>query len=403
MTIRNWAGNVTFSTDVVHRPQTVEQLQELIAATPRIRALGTGHSFNRVADTTGALVNVAGLHGPIEFGDDTVSFPAAMRYGELTPVLDAHGRALHNLGSLPHISVAGACATGTHGSGVRNGNLATAVRAIEFVDGTGELVRLTTADESFHGAIIALGALGVVTRLTLATEPAYEVRQDVWLDLPFATLVERLDDVMAAGYSVSVFTSWQRTVDQVWVKSRGAAADLSDLGGRRASEPQHPIAGADTAATTQQFGVPGPWHERLPHFRLSFTPSFGEELQSEWFVAHEQARDAISAVQGIADQIAPALFISELRTVAADDLWLSPVRNRASLGVHFTWRPDPEPVRAAIRIVESALAPYDPRPHWGKLFERLPSPSGLPAFRELIDHHDPEHRFGNEYLERYVY
>jgi alditol oxidase len=408
MTIRNWAGNVTFSTDVLHRPATVEQLQELITRTPRIRAVGTGHSFNRVADTTGELVSVAELRGSIEFRDDTVSFPAAMRYGELNPVLDGHGKALHNLGSLPHISVAGACATGTHGSGVQNGNLATAVRAIEFVDGTGDLIRLTTADERFAGTVLALGALGVVTRLTLATEPTYQVRQDVWLDLPFDAYVQNLDDVMAGGHSVSAFTSWRRpdVIDQVWVKSRtdgGPPADLAPWGGRLAPEEQHPIPGEEPSATTQQQGVPGPWHERLPHFRMAFTPSHGDELQSEWFVAREQAAGAITAVRAVADRFADALFVSELRTIAADRLWLSPMRDQASVAVHFTWRPEPAAVRDAVRVVESALEPYDPRPHWGKLFERPPRPPGLPAFRELIARYDPEHRFGNDYLERYVY
>jgi xylitol oxidase len=408
MTLHNWAGNVAFSTNVLHRPTSVEQLQELLARMPRVRALGTGHSFNRIADTSGELVSVAALRAPIEVGDDTVSFPAGMRYGELTPVLERHGKALHNLGSLPHISVAGACATGTHGSGARNGNLATAVRAIEFVDGTGELIRLTTADEDFRGAVLALGALGVVTRLTLAVEPSYLVRQDVWLDLPFDAYVRNLDEIMAGGHSVSGFTSWRQPdlIDQVWVKSRtdGAApADLGRWGARRATEEQHPVPGQDATASTQQEGVPGPWHERLPHFRLAFTPSRGDELQSEWFVAREQAVEAITAVRAVADRFVDALFVSELRTVAADQLWLSPMRDRASFGLHFTWRPDPDAVRDAVRVVESALVPYDPRPHWGKVFERPPQPAGLPAFRELIARHDPEHRFGNEYLERYVY
>ena len=405
MTIRNWAGNVTFATDALHQPTTVEQLQEIVASTPRVRALGTAHSFNRVADTTGALVSVRELGGALEITDDTVSFPAGLRYGELGAVLESHGKALHNLGSLPHISVAGACATGTHGSGVGNGNLATAARAVEFVDGRGELVRLSAAEAEFPGAVLALGALGVVTRLTLAVEPTYQVRQDVWLDLPFDAYVEHLDDIMAAGHSVSAFTTWQRpdVVDQIWVKSRGENAQHIGWGAHAATTEQHPIPGEDASAATPQLGVPGAWHERLPHFRLAFTPSRGDELQSEWFVAREHAAEALGAVRAVAPRIAGTVFVSELRTIAADQLWLSPMRDRASFAVHFTWRPEPEAVRDAVRIVESVLEPYDPRPHWGKVFERAPQPAGLPAFRELLARHDPERRFGNDYLERYIY
>ena len=408
MTISNWAGNVTFSTDVLHRPTTVEQLQELVAATPRVRALGTGHSFNRIADTSGALVTVRDLGGWFEVDSDTVSFPAGMRYGELAAVLDGHGKALHNLGSLPHISVAGAVATGTHGSGDRNGSLSTAVRAVEFVDGRGDVVQLSSADESFGGAVLSLGALGIVTRLTLAIESSYEVRQDVWLELPLESYLRDLDEIMAAGHSVSVFTSWRHPdlLDQVWVKSRSsdvAAAQPTRWGARLATEEQHPILGEDASAATRQLGVPGPWHERLPHFRLAFTPSAGDELQSEWFVARTHAADAITAVRRIADRIAGAVLVCEWRTIAADSLWLSPMRERAALALHFTWRPAWEPVLDAIRVVEAALEPYAPRPHWGKIFERPPQSEGLPAFRELIARYDPDRRFGNDYLERYVY
>ena len=326
----------------------------------------------------------------------------------MAAALEKHGRALHNLGSLPHISVAGACATGTHGSGIGNGNLATAVRAIEFVAGDGKLIHLEPDDDDFAGAVIALGALGITTRLTLATEASYQVRQDVWLDLPFDTLLEHVDDVLGAGYSVSLFTNWRDRdrLERSLIKSRmdaGEPADLTALGAHPATEPHHPIVGEDVAAATEQLGRPGPWNERLPHFRLAFTPSVGDELQSEWFVDRANGAAALAAMREIAASFRDVLLVSEIRTIAADELWLSPAYRRDSMALHFTWQQRPEAVRAAVDEIERVLAPLEARPHWGKVFGARPDHPNLPRFRELVDRYDPQHRFGNAYLEQYVY
>lgn len=407
--VHNWAGNVTFSTDRVHRPRTIEQLQELVAAKPRVRALGTGHSFNRIADTAGELITVRDLDIPIVLDEQarTVEVGGGVRYGELSVELQKRGWALHNLGSLPHISVAGACATGTHGSGSRNGCLSSAVVAVEFVNAAGELVRVDRDDDSFPGAVLALGALGIVTKLTLRMQPSYELRQDVWLDLPLDAFLADVDTIMAAGYSVSAFARWQGSgvIDQLWVKSRTDApiADGRQWGARPADAAQHPIAGQDAATATEQLGVPGPWNERLPHFRLEFTPSNGEEQQSEFLVPRTHAKAAVAAVSELGfDDV---LQVCELRAIVADDLWLSPFFGRDSLGVHFTWADDDARVAEAVARVEAALAPFDARPHWGKVFQSDPRAHypQLPRFRELIDVHDPERKFGNAYLERFVY
>lgn len=407
--VHNWAGNVTFSTDRVHRPRTIEQLQELVAAKPRVRALGTGHSFNRIADTAGELITVRDLDIPIVLDEQarTVEVGGGVRYGELSVELQKRGWALHNLGSLPHISVAGACATGTHGSGSRNGCLSSAVVAVEFVNAAGELVRVDRDDDSFPGSVLALGALGIVTKLTLRMQPSYELRQDVWLDLPLDAFLADVDTIMAAGYSVSAFARWQGSgvIDQLWVKSRTDApiADGRQWGARPADAAQHPIAGQDAATATEQLGVPGPWNERLPHFRLEFTPSNGEEQQSEFLVPRTHAKAAVAAVSELGfDDV---LQVCELRAIVADDLWLSPFFGRDSLGVHFTWADDDARVAEAVGRVEAALAPFDARPHWGKVFQSDPRAHypQLPRFRELIDVHDPERKFGNAYLERFVY
>jgi xylitol oxidase len=409
VTLRNWAGNIVFSTERLHLPRTVDDLQQIVATVPYVRALGTRHSFNRIADTTGDLISLAELTTPIAIDETarTVVVGGGTRYGELGAELEAHGWALHNLGSLPHISVGGAAATGTHGSGNTNACLATAAVAIEFVAGTGELVRLDRSHASFPGAVLALGALGIVTQLILAIEPSYQVRQDVWLDAPSATVIDNIDAIMAAGYSVSLFTTWSRpeVIDQIWVKSRTDApiADGRAWGARPADVAQHPILGEDGATATQQFGVPGPWNARLPHFRLEFTPSNGDEQQSEYLLPREHAAAALATLRRL--DLGAALQVCEVRTVAADELWLSPCHGRDTVALHFTWWDDDALVQPVVAALEAALEQYDARPHWAKVFRANPARHypQLGAFRELLATYDPQRRFGNGFLESYIY
>ena len=380
----NWAGNVAYRAARHHSPASVDELQELLSVTRHVRPVGTGHSFNRLADTDGDQVSVAGLPHLLEVDPDErrVTIAAGMRYGEVAPPLHDRGWALANLGSLPHISVAGAVATGTHGSGERNGGLATAVRALQMVVPGGELVTLDRDrdGDTFDGAVVALGALGVVTRLTLDVVPTFDVRQHVYDDLPYDELIDGFDEVVSAAYSVSVFTDWQAPVRaQVWLKRRVDDPDQPAgeppqhwLGATLASGPRHPIARMSPVHCTPQLGEPGPWHERLPHFRLGFTPSGGEELQSEFLVGRSSAVEALRAVAALHAQVAPVLLISEIRTVAADDLWLSPAYHRDSVALHFTWIADEAAVAPVVAAVEQALAPFDARPHWGKVFSTPP-------------------------------
>jgi xylitol oxidase len=410
----NWAGNLTFHSDRVHRPGSLAELQEVVASSSRVRALGTGHSFSPVADTTGDHVSVAGLPARFEVGLDrsSVTVSAGLRYGEVAARLHAEGLGLANLGSLPHISVAGAVATGTHGSGEALGALATSVLGLELVTASGELLRLDRGDPRFPGAVVALGSLGVVAALTLATEPSYDVAQRVFDDLPAGRLDRDLDEVLAAGDSVSIFTTWRpEGADQVWVKRRTdrSRAALPDdwLGATAATAPRHPVVGQPADACTTQLSEPGPWHERLPHFRLDHTPSHGDELQSEYLVAREHAGPVLAAVGALRDLVRPVLFVSELRTVAADDLWLSPAYRRDSLAVHFTWHPDADAVRPVVGAVEDALAPFGARPHWGKVFTTRPDVVAgcYPQFadaRALRDALDPDDVFGNAFLDTYL-
>lgn len=410
--VRNWAGNVTFS-GPVHRPGSLDELCELVAGAPRLRVLGTGHSFNRIADGE-QLVSVADLVEPPRLDEATgaVTLSAGMRYGELAPWLHARGRALGNLGSLPHISVAGACATGTHGSGVGNRCLAAAASAVRLVLADGSQLVLDRADPRFPGAVLSLGALGVVTELTLDTVPAFDVSQTVYDDLPWAA-VDDLGDVLAGGYSVSVFTRWRSRdlFDMVWVKRR-ADADAADVpatyfGAHAADGPRHPIPGVDPVHCTAQLAAVGAWFERLPHFRLDFTPSSGDELQSEYLLDAAVAGPALSAVRELADVLAPVLLISEIRAIAADELWLSPASGRASVALHFTWTDDAAAVAPVVAALERSLAPFEPRPHWGKVFSIGPDVvrSRYPRFADfarLAGELDPGRTFRNEYLEPYL-
>lgn len=408
--VTNWAGNVSFGAARFHQPDSVAELRRIVALSSRVRALGTGHSFNLIADTTGGLVSLARLPTVIAVDAERmrVTVSADVTYGELASRLHGAGYALANLASLPHISVAGACATGTHGSGDSVGNLATAVSAIEMVTADGELVTIERGADDFAGAVVALGALGIVTSLSLDIEPTYYVSQHVYDDMRLDQLDEHFDDIFASGYSVSLFTTWPSAADdrplisQTWVKQRvtepGEPAPAL-FGAGLAGGPRHPVPGHSPVHCTQQLGAPGPWHQRLPHFRPDYTPSAGRELQSEFLLPRSAARPAIHAIGQISDAVAAVLQISEIRTIAADDLWLSPSYQRDSVGLHFTWIDDTRAVAPVIARVEEQLAPFDPRPHWGKLFSTPGRYDRLPDFLRLTERYDPAGKFRNAFLD----
>lgn len=414
MTERNWAGNLTFAAARLAAPTSAAELQELVAAAApgTLRPLGTRHSFSSIADTTGTLVSSSGMASlaDIAVASDrgSVRVPAGIRYGDLARVLERDGLALANLASLPHITVAGAVATGTHGSGVRNGSLAAAVRAIEFVDGRSERVELRRGDAAFAGAVVSLGALGMVTALELDVEPSFEVDQTVYRDLPLDAVLERFDEVTALGYSVSMFTTWADpdVVDQLWLKRRAdrdAPAPEAVLGALPSPVEMHPIAGVDPVHCTPQRGVPGPWLDRLPHFRLEFTPSNGEELQTEYLLPRATALEAVAALRALASDIRPLVQVTEIREIAADELWLSGAFGTDAVALHTTWVPDQRAVDALLPRLEERLLPLGARPHWGKRFhaqvtELEPLYPRLADFRALAYRHDPRGVFVNDFL-----
>ena len=416
--LTNWAGNHAYGAARLHEPESIEQLQDIVRNGGSLRVLGSRHSFNDIANTSGHLLTLSRM--PRVFDLDpvagTVRVDGGVRYGELCGPLDAAGFALNNLASLPHISVAGACATATHGSGDRIGNLATAVSALEIVTANGELLALSRDGDpdAFNGAVVSLGGLGVVTALTLDLQPTFQMRQDLYEGLPLAQAVDHFDEITSSADSVSLFTDWQGpVVDQVWLKRRVADDEAFEppaefFGATIATVPIHPIRRMPADACTEQLGVAGPWHERLPHFRMDHTPSSGNELQSEYLVPRENAVESLLAIDAVRDRFAPLLQISEVRTIAGDELWMSTASGRDSVALHFTWQPDWEAVRRALPTIEAAIAPFRPRPHWGKLFTMSPetvrsSYERLPQFTALLERHDPTGTFRNAFLSRNIF
>lgn len=452
MTLRNWSENVQFSAAKVHAPRTVEELQELVRASRKVSVLGSRHSFNDIAaidtqidsgrggeapaqDTpdpeTSAYISLERLELPVTFDSErnTVTCGANITYGELCQLLHAQGVALRNTASLPHISVGGACSTATHGSGDNNGNLASEVKEMELVAADGALRTLTpdSGGEDFHGGVVGLGGLGVVTSITLATVPAYAMEQTVYEELPVAELYDHFDGIMSGAYSVSLFTDWLGgTVNQVWLKRRlgpwaeweidassgngsnAAPAVNAFFGARPAPTHRHPVTRFDPDPCTPQMGVSGPWHERLPHFRVDSTPASGDELQTEYFVPREHAVPALQAMEELGDRFGSVLWISEVRSIAADRLWLSQSYETPAVALHFSWRKDWPAVRALLPVVEAALAPFQVRPHWGKLFSLEPTQlaatfNRMADFQELLRSWDPERKFRNGYIDRHIF
>jgi xylitol oxidase len=407
----NWAGTYTYRVEKLHRPRTIEQVQQIVARAASVHVLGSRHSFNDIADSL-ELISLEDLPADVVVDHEahTVSVSGRVTYGALARTLNDEGVALHNLASLPHITVAGAVATATHGSGVTCGNLATAVAGLEMVTSNGEIIKASRGEPDFDGLVVGLGALGAVMRITLDVQPAYEVKQRVFEGLSWKALYDHFDEITSCGYSVSIFTRWGQTNDQVWVKSRVDEPDRGEgdlFGAVAATIDRHPIIGLEPTPCTPQLGRPGLWSDRLPHFRMGYTPSNGEEIQSEYFVPRRHALQAIEALRALADRIRPLLLVSEIRRVAGDRLWMSMCYEEDSVGIHFTWKREPDAVREMVIQIENALTPFEARPHWGKVFHAdaaaiAPLYKRHSDFVRLVERLDPRGAFRNTWLKKHV-
>ncbi len=411
----NWAGNITLGAAEFHEPATIEELQHIVSIAERVRVVGAGHSFNDIFDTDGVLVSLRRLNRVVEIDTaaSTVTFEGGILHHELADHLWRAGLALHNLPSHPHFSVVVACDTGTHGSGDTNRCLAAAIRGMEIVTAEGDLIEIPAAE--LTATAIGLGAFGVVARMTLETESAYAVAQELHLDMPQVNAIHHLDEILASAYSVSYFTDWQHgLVEQVWRKFRldtdsGPLPDTPDnyLGARRAPRRLAPSGPKWAHLFTEQLLVPGPWHDRLPHIQASTPVPRGCEFQTEYFVARRHGSDALRAIADLAPTLASVMFggvMSEVRSVAADDLWLSPFPDE-TLALHFSWVTDWPAVQRVLPVIEAALEPFEPRPHWGKLYT-LPAETVrrlYPRFDDFVAkarHYDPVGKFRNRHLDQ---
>ena len=409
---RNWAGTVTFTPANVLEPRSMTELLDVVRTSRNLRALGSRHSFSTIADAS-TLVSLARMPTDMTLdpGRRCVTVSAGVTYGTLARYLAAKNYAVHNTASLPHITIGGAISTATHGSGSGNRNLAGPVLAVELVTGDGDVRLVNRDDPLFPAVVVGLGATGIITRVTLEVEPSFQVRQRVYEDLPWEALWEDLDGVFASGYSVSVFTTWDSVCERLWVKSRveSDAEVVRDhlYGARAATTELHPTRGLSAENCSAQLGAPGVWSERLPHFRPDFTPSNGEEIQSEFLIPRGEAVAAINTVRSLRSVLKPVLQVSEIRTIAADDLWMSPQYEQDTVAIHFTWVRDPERVQAVLGQLEKELQPFDARPHWGKMF--LAEASDIRAlypksqdFISVIEALDPRGIFTNAWLARHV-
>jgi xylitol oxidase len=413
----NWAGNLHYHAGKLYEPKTLEELQSAVKSCAKLRALGSRHSFNTIADSLTNQISLQHFDSiDVDKAAHTVTVGAGVRYGTLAPVIDAQGFAVHNLASLPHITVAGAIATATHGSGVKNGNLATAVRALELVTADGNVLHLSRDQDGadFLGSVAALGSIGVVSKVTLDVIPRFDMTQTVYRDLSMDQLEHNLETIMSSGYSVSLFTDWQRNrIAQVWIKRRVEPGEHHQAapefyGAKAATKNMHPIEDLSAINCTEQMGVPGPWYERMPHFKMNFTPSSGAELQTEYFVPRSQGYQAIRAVESLRDKITPHLLITELRSIAADQLWMSMAYQRDSLAIHFTWKPETPEVTALLPLIEEKLAPFEARPHWAKLFTLPPATikaryPKIGDFQALVTKHDPQGKLRNQFIDHNIF
>jgi xylitol oxidase len=415
--LKNWAGNLEYSTSKIDYPKSVKEVQQLVKKHGKLKVLGTRHCFNTIADSKYNFISLREMKKIVSLDANakTVTVEGGIKYGELCPWLNDKGFALHNLASLPHISVAGAITTATHGSGVRNKNLCGPVEALEIVTADGDVINLSKKDgEKFYAAVVGLGAIGVITKVTLNIQPTFMMRQWVYTKMPLQQIKEHFDEIVSSGYSVSLFTDWQNeSINEVWIKSlvddaSNAEAKKDFFGAAPATKNVHPIIELPAENCTEQMGVPGTWYERLPHFKMGFTPSSGKELQAEYFVPHEHAVEAIQAIQKMGKEIGPHLFISEIRTIDADDFWMSPCYKQPSVTIHFTWKQEWNAVSKLLPAIEKELAPFNAKPHWGKLFTMSPSTLAsryqkMNDFKKVVAEFDSKGKFRNEFLEKNIY
>jgi alditol oxidase len=417
VTVSNWSKNQSFKFRKIFYPTSTDEIVSIVKSAKKVKVIGTAHSFNTSAaaddgyeeETDLICLSNLCVNPILDEEKKTITVSAGSKFGEIFHwiSINAPNFALHNSASLPHISVGGAIATATHGSGVKHGNLSSAVVSLELIKANGEIMNISreTKGSEFDGYIVHLGCLGVVTRVTLSLVSAFNIRQDCFVCLDFDIALQNIDEILSSGYSVSLFTTWSnRLFEQVWRKSTPDTVFETEtfFGSKKAITKIHPC-DQSPECCTEQLGQVGPSYERLPHFKFEFQPSVGDELQSEFFIARADAAAALEAIMSLSKVISPLLFITEVRSIASDKLWMSTAYDRESVAIHFTWKPLWNEVQKVLPMIEIALEKFSARPHWGKLFSHkaetisliYPKINDFAALREQLD---PEAKFVNKFL-----
>lgn len=411
--MKNWAGNLTFLAEEFIEIESIPQLQKIVEKSKKLKVLGTGHSFSEITDTNGTLISLKKIPPEIEIDpiSKSVSVNAGTSYSVLSKYLESNGWALPNLASLGEITVAGAIMTGTHGSGSKNKVLSDSVIELQLVLASGDQLIINRQDfDDFAGFIVSFGSLGVVTRVKLRIIESFSMKQFVYENISISSVAKNFDEIFNSAYSVSYFGSWaENTTGQIWMKFLDQAEfpHLSPeaFGGNLANSNQHPVKINDPSPCTEQMGVTGKWLYRLPHFKLDSSAASGDEVQTEYLVDRNYVNEYIAGLSAIGNEISPRVYATEIRTMAADDLWLSGAYARDTVGFHFTWKKSKE-LASFLPKIEEVLGKHQGRPHWGKLFStskeqiitRYPR---YQDFKNLLNRYDSNGKFSNNFIDKF--
>lgn len=426
----NWSGTVAWDDCEVLEPTTIGELQSIIAYSPKVRVIGSAHSFTPLVRSSGRVkpTLLSLRHIPRTWSLDekkkTVTVDAATTYSELCHALDKTGFALPNTSSLSHFQIAGAIATATHGSsGSRNGRLtrsglADTVVGLEIVGPDGTIRNVNKGHPQFSSSVVSLGMVGVVTRVTLSLVDDYDVIQRVygkWPPTPTGTLsafLSSLPKTIAQFDSFSAFVKWN--VDDFGLLigrkqvPRGATDSASTTDPRLITGPIQGFLGQGDFATT---GV-GRWCDKMFLWKNNGSPFVSQpELQIAHFVPFRDVERALHATRKVVSTWGDEVLYCELRAVRGDEHLLSPYSADApkpdsfSISHSLDARLGVEKVRQRASELESVLRPYQVRPHWGKLTAMTASDLKeayglkLKRFQEVQQQVDPNRKFTNDYLE----
>ena len=408
---RNWSGSVVAEPQALASPKTEAELQGLVAKAQKVRVAGTGHSFMPLCATDGLLLSLSDLEGEIEVvGDGTVWVPAGWAIGKLTEALWAKGLSLINQGDIDKQAIAGAVSTATHGTGRTLGSLATAAEGFRLVLADGSVVECdrTREPELFQAARVSLGMLGVVARIRLKTLPAYRLKESIRRASLKATLAEwdqladahRHIEFFHFPYSEHVNLKTLDIVDEGEAPTPGefednvfqAVCDLAAVWPRTAPTLQRMLTRA--IGKSERAGPAGRIFPSERRVRF-------EEMEYEIPAENGPAalREAMALVR---DKRWPIIFPFEFRTVAADDIWISPMNGRACVSISFhqyakmAWR-------EAFEGVERVFQAAGGRPHWAKrhtltsadVLRLYPDAPRFAAVRKRVD---PGGKFLNQHL-----